>query len=93
MWLLLECVCVCMCVGLHISAKNDEILKMQRIEGDKITDYVVTRVLAGMNQTSAHWDKDAEWMYVRTDERKHMPQKKLTILRRLFALKYDASWK
>lgn len=45
---------VCVCVGLHISAKNDEILKMQRIEGDKITDYVVTQVLAGMNQTSAH---------------------------------------
>lgn len=85
--------CVCECVSMHISEKNDELLKMQRIKGDKIPDYGVTRVLAGMNQTSAHGDKDAQWTHVRTDERKAHATKQLTILRKLFALKYDASWK
>lgn len=46
-----------------------------------------------MNQTSAHGDKDAQWMHVRTDERKAHATKQLTVLRKLFALKYDASWK
>lgn len=75
-----------MCV--HISDKNGKVyLKRQRIKGSKITDDGATEVLARMNQTSVHQDKDAQWKYFRTDKTKACVTKQLAMFKKILCSK------
>ena len=59
---------------------------MQRIKGNRTTDVGVTEVLARMNQTSEHQDRDAQSIYFRTRERKAHVTKHLAISENMLSL-------
>lgn len=57
------------------------------MKGDKITDNEAAEVLARMNQTSLHQDKDAQWKYFRTDKRKACVIKQLAMFKKILCSK------